>query len=378
MLGFALPVLAYLALIQHDQVNVIWQDQWDDVTVIRHFPQWSALWNQHTDNRILFPNLIVVVLAHTVHFNIDIEEYLSALMLFGATALFIWSHKRRSPNTPLLLYCPVAFLTLTLTQWQNSLWGFQMAWYLVLLSLAVTIAVLDRPQEAGSLGWLQLVWPTFVVAAVVGVVGSFSSLQGLLIWPVGLVLLYHRRWPRWAFVAWTTTAVVAVVLYFHRFVTSPLDNPRLVLSHPFFALRFYLFALGDVVGVQERLHDSPNAAVTVFGVAIFVLAVFVLLRWGIRRDARTGAPIGITLILFGLLFDALTTQGRFWAGFPAASQSRYTTYDALVLVGIYLTVLSGTPSRVRADCDVRSSGLDPNSDKHLPRSGATSRASIVA
>lgn len=49
----------------------------------------GPLWNQHTDNRILFPNLIVVALAHTVHYNIDIEEYLKAVMQFGATVLFI-------------------------------------------------------------------------------------------------------------------------------------------------------------------------------------------------------------------------------------------------------------------------------------------------
>ena len=42
---------------------------------------------------------------------------------------FIWCHRRRSPSTPLLYYVPVAFLTLTLAQWQNTIWGFQMAWY---------------------------------------------------------------------------------------------------------------------------------------------------------------------------------------------------------------------------------------------------------
>ena len=233
VLGFALPVIGYLALIQHYQVNAIWQDQWDDVTVIRDFPSWSALWNQHTDNRILFPNLIVVALAHAVRFNIDIEEYLSAFMLFGATALFIWSHKRRSPNTPWLFYCPVAFLTLTFSQWQSALWGFQMAWYLVLLSLAVTMALLDRPQLAGPLCWPRLAWPTFVVAALAAVVGSYSSVQGLLIWPVGLVLLYHRRWPLWAFVGWIVAAGVTAGLYFHNFVPTRVDNPDYVLSHAF-------------------------------------------------------------------------------------------------------------------------------------------------
>ena len=356
VLGFALPVVGYVALVLHYQVNAIWQDQWDDINVIRHFPQWSSLWYQHTDNRVLFPNLIVVALAHTVHYNIDVEEYLSALMLFGATALFIWSHKRRSPNTPLLFYCPVAFLTLTLSQWQNALWGYQMAWYLVLLSLAVTIALLDRPQAAGPLGWPRLAWPTFVVAALVAVVGSYSSLQGLLIWPVGLVLLYHRRWPRWAFVGWVAAAAVTTILYFQNFATTRVDNPGLVLSHSWLAVRVFLFALGDVVGVQERLQDPANAAVMAFGVVIFVVAVFVLIRWGIRRDEQSAAPIGIALIVFGLLFDALMTQGRFWLKFDAASQSRYTTNDVLVLAGIYLTVLSGTRLFAREPREVRNSG----------------------
>jgi hypothetical protein len=356
VLGFALPVVGYIALVQHYQVNAIWQDQWDDINVIRHFPQWSSLWNQHTDNRVLFPNLIVVALAHTVHYNIDVEEYLGALMLFGATALFIWSHKRRSPNTPLLFYCPVAFLTLTLSQWQNALWGFQTAWYLVLLSLAVTIALLDRPQAAGPLGWPRLAWPTFVVAALAAVVGSYSSLQGLLIWPVGLVLLYHRRWPRWAFFGWIAAAGVTAVLYFLNFTTTRLDNPGLALSHSWLAVRVFLFALGDVVGVQENAQDAPNAAVMAFGIVIFVVAVFVLIRWGIRRDERSGAPIGIALIVYGLLFDALMTQGRFWLKFHAASQSRYTTNNVLVLAGIYLTVLSATRLRARAPREVRSSG----------------------
>ena len=210
--GFALPVGAYLALLAHYQVNAIVGDQWADVQMISrsyvHFPDWSSLWGLHTDNRIFFPNLIVIGLAHTVSFNIEVEEYLSALMLLGAVALFIWAHKRRSPATPLLFYCPVAFVMLSFAQWQNTLWGFQMAWYLVLVSVALSVALLD---------WPRLAWPIFVGAVLVAVVASYSSLQGLLIWPVGLVLLYHRRRPTWAFVSWIVAAVVTTALYFHNY-----------------------------------------------------------------------------------------------------------------------------------------------------------------
>jgi hypothetical protein len=352
VLGFAVPVVAYIAFLQHYQVNALWQDQWDDVPVIRqsflHFPDWSSLWIQHVDNRIFFPNLIVLALAHTLSYNITVEEYIGALLLFAATALFIWSHKRRSPHTPLLFYCPVAFLTLTFAQWQNTIWGFQMAWYLVVFALALTIALLDRPRFG---------WPIFVAAVLVAVVGSFSSLQGLLIWLVGLVILYHRRRAPSTFIAWIVAAGLTTILYFHNFVSSAAFNPsKTVLNHPYFAVKFFIFSLGDVVGLQEQQPKQGNGWVMAFGVVIFVLAVLVVFRWGLRRDEYSGAPIGIAMILFGLLFDALITQGRLFIGYFAASQSRYTTNDVLVLAGIYLTVLSGAPFRVPRKSEGRIAG----------------------
>ena len=345
VVGFAVPVAVYIIFLQHYSVNAMWQDQWDDVPVIRqsfvHFPDWSSLWLQHVDNRILFPNLIVVALAHTVHYNITVEEYVSALMLFAATAVFIWCHKRRSPHTPLLFYCPVAFLTLTLAQWQNTIWGFQMAWYVVLLSLALAIALLDRH---------RFTWPVFAVAIVVAVVGSYSSLQGLLIWPVGFMLLYQRRRSVQAVIVWVIAAAATTALYFYNFTSSKAFNPHdTILKTPFGAVKFFIFALGDIVGLQETKAEPPNGWVMAFGVVILVLAVLVLLRWGLRRDEHSAAPIGVALILYGLLFDALITQGRVFLFYFAASQSRYTTNDVLVLAGIYLATLDRSSSRQRAD-----------------------------
>ena len=349
-MGFALPVGAYLAVLAHYQVNAITVDQWADVPIIArsymHFPDWSSLWAVHTDNRIFFPNLIVIGLAHTVSFNIEVEEYLSALMLLGAVALFIWAHKRRSPATPLLFYCPVAFVMLSFAQWQNTLWGFQMAWYLVLFSLALSVALLD---------WPRLAWPVFVASVLVAVVASFSSIQGLLVWPVGLVLLYHRRRPTWAFVSWIVAALATSVFYFRNY-HAPHSPPGYPLHHPILVVKFFLFALGDVVGVQMERGAPGNPAVMAFGAVIFVVAVFVVLKWGIRRDERGGVPIGIAMIVFGVLFDVFITEGRLVFGLWGASQSRYTTYDVMVLAGIYLTMLSPAPSRDEVNSRVERPG----------------------
>ena len=83
--SFAAPVLAYFWFVDHFGLNTIWIDQWNDLGVISRADSghltFSTLWAQHTDNRILFPNLVVLILAYTTHFNIVNEEFLSATIL---------------------------------------------------------------------------------------------------------------------------------------------------------------------------------------------------------------------------------------------------------------------------------------------------------
>src|SRR5580658_10512602 len=44
LFGFAAPVAAYLWFIQHYGVNVIWRDQWSDVSVIAHSYSGNLSW----------------------------------------------------------------------------------------------------------------------------------------------------------------------------------------------------------------------------------------------------------------------------------------------------------------------------------------------
>ncbi len=336
VLGFGLPLFGCFWLLRQYSVNVIFGDQWDDVTVIAHsythLFDWSSLWAQHNENRIFFPNLIVLVLARVTLFNTQIEEYLSTLMLIVATALLIWAHRRRAPTTPWLYYCPVAILAFSIVQYENMLEGFQMAWCLVYLSLAVAIVLIDRA---------SLTWIAFAGAIIAAVIGSFSSLQGLLIWAGGLILLYHRHRRTPFVVVWIVCAVASIVVYFRNFSTgegSP--SHAYAFQHPLAALKFFVFAVGDVLGYAQQNAKPGNPGVLIFGVVLLGLALFTLVLYGRRRDRNGPAPIGVALVCVGLLFDAMITEGRVIFGLPAASQSRYTTFDLLVPIGIFLALLA--------------------------------------
>ena len=80
----------------------------------------------------------------------EVEEFLSGLMLVAATFLLIHAHKRRSPDVPWLYYCPVVILACSVVQYGATLWGFQLAWYLVLLALAFVVVFIDRNELTAS------------------------------------------------------------------------------------------------------------------------------------------------------------------------------------------------------------------------------------
>ena len=344
VLGFGLPLVGYFVMVHQGSVNTIVSDQLSDLTVIdhsyTHLFDWGYLWAQHNENRIFFPNLIVVLLAHTTAFNVQVEEYLSAVMLTAATALLIWSHKRRSPSTPWLYYCPVALLALSVVQFENALWGFQMAWFLVLLAMATAVVLIDR---------VTLTWLSMTGAIAAAVLGSFSSLQGLLIWPVGLVLLYHRRRSRAFFVVWIVTAVLAGTLYFYHFdPNAGAPQHGYALHHPLGTVKFYVFAVGDILGVPQHYYGPGNNAVLVFGVVILVLAAWTpLVVYGPHRErARRQPDRGGPGLRRACSSSPRSRPGRVLFGYTAASQSRYTTYDLLIPIGILLALLGGPPPRL--------------------------------
>jgi hypothetical protein len=350
--GLALPVVTYFVFVHQYSVNVVIADQWSDVALagkaLSGHLSWGDLWAQHNENRILFPNLIVLLLTYATHLDIRTEEYLSALLLVASVAIIIWTHRRRSPTTPLIWYCPLTVLMFSWVQYENTLWGFQIAWYVVLICLVGTLAVLDRDELTGL---------ALALAAVIAVIGSFSSLQGLLIWPAGFVLLLYRRQRLKVLVAWAIAALVSTALY---------------LYHPWIAVRLFVFSLGNIAGrplpvaiLVAPEHDHPllgsaSPWIIAFGVVILIVAALAVVKTGVRHTRTAAAPLGVSLILFAFGFDGLTAIGRGLYGYSAVSASHYTTYNLLALVGAYLVVISRrTPFQLEDD------------ERHATRSGNT-------
>jgi hypothetical protein len=339
--SFAFLVAAYFWFIHQYAVNSVFADQWSDVKIIDRLHSGTltlgTLWAQYGQDRRFFPNLLVVVLAQTTHFNVVVEAYLGGLFLVVATGLLLVTHKLRSVSTPWIFYVPVAAMLFSWVHYWTTLWGFLMPWYVVLLALMAVLFLLDRPTLNG---------PVLATAIAVAIIGSYSSIQGFLIWPIGALLIYQRRREVVRLGQWIVAAVATGALYFygwnpHAFGSA---NDTYALQHPVFFLRFFFLSLGYVVGTP-----LSQAAALPLGILIFVIAIWLAMTRGFRRDERSPRPIGVALIWFGLLFDLMVATGRAYFGLWAAASSPYSTFNLLVLVGCYLVLIARQPAEAFAN-----------------------------
>ena len=353
----AAPVGLYFWFVDVFGVNVPFDDTWNGtLPLLRALAdgrlQLAALWAQHNENRMLIPNLLTLLIDSATRMNERADMLVSGCFLVLALVVILVLARRTLRLGPLLLV-PVPFLVLGLVQWENILWAFQLAWMLILF---LTVASLGAIERAGNR------WGGLALAATFGVLASCSSLQGLLVWPVGLYYGWAVGWSRSRAAAWTAAALVTAVGYFRGFgpVGTP-SRPLLAFQEPTVAARYAALLVGGMFGFHHLLLGGVTIA------AVVALALFVVSdrRW--RRELR----LPMALIGFAVGFDALVLVGRLPLGLASAGASRYTTYNLCLVVGLWLASLHMMRRRVAPQ------GSPPSASAPLLWLGAALVAVIV-
>lgn len=146
----------YLLFVVHYSTNVLYQDDWSVVPLVHASLHGSltlgALWALHNQNRMFVPNLTYVGLGVLTHDNTSVVTVLSAIMFALTFAICLASlrfylGRALSPLTVLVL----GVVWFSIIDWQNALWAFQFAWYLILFLLIAMIYCLQRRSFAVAL-----------------------------------------------------------------------------------------------------------------------------------------------------------------------------------------------------------------------------------
>src|SRR5215210_7663466 len=297
-------------------VNVVFADAWDMALVFRKFSSgrltFADFYAQHNEHRMFFPN---------------VAEMYVVVSCFLVTAAVLLVAFRREIGLPLIFFVPVALLIFSFRQYENMLFGFQ-------ISFAFT-------QTFGVLA-LYLLYSSsrhnfrvhaFVAALGSATIASFSTAQGLLVWPAGLLGLLLGSVAtsgKKVFVGiWGIVGVAEWVAYFVDYKTPRGHLPLLhALSHIGTATEYFLTLLGSAQFWQPDHAFSGGLVIGCLALAMF------LATYG--RGMLREHSFWVSLFFYSLLILATITLGRAGMfGVWQAAISRYTTFSILAVASVY-------------------------------------------
>jgi len=334
-------------------VNVVFWDEWNFVPLVQNSMigrlTFAQLWAPHNEARIFFPNLVAIVLARISRWN-DFVFFFFSAALVAATVIAILMVCRKAVKRAPLWFVFVPLIAFSLVQFENTLWAFQICWFMVLFGVVGALAILasERPVTKTRLA----------IAAALGIVASYSLLQGLLVWPVGLVLLSVKGRPRWARIAWPVIGVVSTLLYLIGY--SNADAGVLPLRSYFYHIpvtfQALLLTIGNIIPNAHLDVAFPSVSLVIgptyldqeiLGAVILAAGLAGIARWCWLGRPGGAEAMAIGLVMTGIVFDLMLIPARLYNNLAGGLPSRYTTMTLPLLIGVYLVGLlarkSGEP-----------------------------------
>jgi hypothetical protein len=260
-------------------------DQWEfPLFLVKYYDGtlgFGDFWAQHNEHRLISPRLLMLAMALATDWNIYFElavNFLLGSLLFILCCLFLRAMQHGTIRMPWFIVI-IAPLLFSLSQWGNWFLGWQLQVFMNLVAVAGTFLLLADPKQ----GLLR-----YFGAMILAVVATYSFANGLLVWPLGAILIgfaapkisreLYLRLAIWVLLG---TAVAATYLYGYQ---SPEHHPPLSSIFEKF-LQFPLYVFGYLG--QPVLNFSHVGAVIAGGMG---LAIFATLIYKMMKEQRV--PLG--------------------------------------------------------------------------------------
>jgi hypothetical protein len=207
-------------------------------------------------------------------------------------------------------------------------------------SFVATIYLLDHLDDKAN-------WKLFL-AILTGICSSFAFGNGLLVWPLGALLLILKRLPKYAYRAaampitiWLVAAIITIILFMSSYQVHLGHNPNaltwnLWLHHPLEVLYFFAAYLGSTPAATNE-HSNAITQGLVILIACVVTTVLIARRSSNNLQNIAGPFV---LILYAILSDCLTLLGRVGSGVSQALAPRYVSISCLGIAGVYIVLLT--------------------------------------
>lgn len=339
---YLIPIVGTFWFVNQFAVDIPLFDQWNLPIVFDKFARNSLgfqhLFSLHNTHRLFFPKIIFTLLAFSSSWNIWLELYFSLglasltfLILYQVSRATISEFTTSNAHQGLifhginLLSCLLCF---SWAQYENWLWGFQIAIFLINFCLVSSCWILVSSQLRNK--------AKLFLSGLLCLIASLCSIQGLLTWlaliPTVLSLKFTSHRVRcFSLMGWLATFTVLSYIYSVGYQPEPyLDDSA--QGSPATLLQFFLNLLAAPILGNYQWNWIFG------GILLFSFIGLVAFSW-LAADQERLAVKSITpwvsLGCFSILYGCMTSIGRFGFGADYAIQaSRYTTHSFLLPVAI--------------------------------------------
>lgn len=318
-------------------VDCPYWDQWEFVPLLAKsyagHVTLGDLWAQHNEHRLIFPRIVMLLLAHATRWNTLYEQGLNVVLaglIFLAAAVQARKTARTAGGRAFIWVLPMlSLLVFSVSQAENWFWGWQIQMFMNILAAVAGIVMLAGSRESLA---------RFTIAIGLGVVSAYTFANGILYWPAGLLVLLmigpdgKRRVLNARMGAWLIAAVVTSASYLYHY-EHPADHPPLTFALKHFVswMQYVFVYLGSPCGI----YMIPVATVTgILGLGLFGYSAWALLRSKRLAVADLAPYAGITFYSLGSAM--VSGLGRLGFGVSQALSSRYVTMSNPMWISVFV------------------------------------------
>lgn len=339
----ALPLLFLILLLSNYAINVPFWDQWELPLILEKSAEgnlrFSDFYAQHNEHRLLFPRLIMFVLAKATHWNTYYEIGFSVIL---AAISFAFLYKILSKTFTRYRYLVSSALMISLLffsplQWENWLWGWQIQWFMNVLAVIIVIWALTTWQITSQL-------KKTLVAAAAALVATYSLGSGFVIWFIAIPVFILNKELRKYTPLWGLLAILSIASHYIGYVDPAYHPSKSIFLHqPVQFIHYFVVYIARPIVFDYLL--SPKIAGILFA-GIIIVAGY-LLKTHRKVYTRELLP-WLCFGLYGAMAAASTGVSRLGLGVEQAYSNRYVTlsnfFIMAVIVGLF-KVYELTPNR---------------------------------
>lgn len=343
-----LPPFVYYTFLLHHALNV---PVGDDFVVILKFllewdwatdsisQKWSLLTQNFIDHRLVYTRLSALLIRFLLG-NLDFRGIMLAGNLTLLGLMWLLTRPLAAAKLSWWYYLPVSLLIFQPIAYEGNFWAIASTNYMPVCFLSLLCLYLLHKPQPGMVFWALL--------TAIGATLTFAN--GLLLWPIGCVLLFINN-RRQALVWWLLATIIAIALYFYNFSYSNQPYVLQNLFHRCIAVSTTFFMMvGACAGWDDKNHlfAIPDLFQLFVGISSCCWLVYVIGKQALQttpsvfKELTAQEGISIDYLssfgLFLLASCALFAIGRSVDGY-VVTESRYRHFSVFLLAVCYVYVV---------------------------------------